>query len=118
MNEFQDKLTAKVSANMEQSGFDPSILIPLILEYLTDILGSCASSESIKKKLQNPNDFWVKYSVRKAVKAAAMEGCCDLSREEQQTIGQLVLQTCGECSDSELDDLLNEVEDNTSYILI
>jgi len=51
MNEFQDKLTAKVSANMERSGFDPAILIPLILEYLTDILGSCASSESIKKRL-------------------------------------------------------------------
>jgi len=118
MNEFQDKLTAKVSANMERSGFDPSILIPLILEYLTDILGSCASSESIKKRLQNPDDFWVKYSVRKAVKAAAMEGCCDLSREEQQTIGQLVLQTCGEMDDNDLDNLLNEVEDNTSYILI
>lgn len=118
MNDFQTKLTDKVSNTMQPSGFNPVILIPLILEFLTDILGSCASADSIKKRLQNPDDFWVKYSVRKAIKAAAKEGCCDVTREEQKTLGQLVLQACGELSDSDLDDLLNEVEDNTGYILI
>ena len=126
MNEFQDKLTAKVSDTMQPSGFDPVILIPLILEFLTDILGSCASPQSIKKRLQNcsidehgrPTDFWVGYSLHKAMRAAAAQSCCHVTEKEKKTISQLVLQTCGELDDTALDNLLNEVEDNTSYILI
>lgn len=114
---FQTKLSNKLK-DVLPAGIDLSILVPLLVQILVDMLGNCGSKERAIEIVKNPKSFLARYAARKAVRECLRECECSVTARERFAAQQVLLDTCSELSDAELGAAIDEALEAVDYTLI
>lgn len=116
-----DQFAADVEADLGQQvvGFDFSILVPILIQVLMDMLGDCGGVQRAKDLARKPKNWATRYAMRKALNQSLSESGQSLSSAaDRQTIQTGVLQRLSTYSDDQIDALLSQADDCINYNLI
>ncbi|MGB1707902.1 MAG: hypothetical protein ACPHF4_08770 [Rubripirellula sp.] len=117
VEQFSDDVELIISGSEQVVGFDPSILVPLVLQILIDVLGNCSDPDTVEKRMQNPKNFWTRWATRKAIRQAEKESETDLSSKDRNVLKDAIESRCEQCDAAEIKALISDIDDNTEYTL-
>lgn len=118
MDKATQAVEQRVSAKVTQeqlTGFDFSVLIPVIIQLITGLLQGClnkTSAADVAAQMKQ-GGFWSRFAARRAVNQAAKEEGKKLSAKERRILVDSLLEEIADTSESDCVSMVQEIQGNT-----
>jgi len=103
--------------------FDWTILVPILVQVLMDMIGNCGVTAEqklarAKQLASDPNNFWTKRAARQAVQKASCECSAGIKGKDARLVESALLSQLGSCTPEDIEGIMSEVEQAADYGLL